>query len=120
MYRQCASELHKHGRKLTAASTLVAEIRYNKPLSQLSLLDRDESCKTVKDYHTLIKILPEMDHFNAGLQMLGVLDMLRKYPEIMQPLFIQAGPMKKLDKGKGVWCCRLFERCITNSVQWFS
>ena len=88
-------------------ATLVAEIRYNKPLSQLSLLDRDELCKTVKDYHTLIKILPEMDQFYAGLQMLGVLDMLRKYPEIMQPLFIQAGPMKKLDKGKGVWCCRL-------------
>ena len=43
-----------------------------------------------------------MDQFCAGLQMLGVLDMLRKYPEIMQPLFIQAGPRKKLDKGKGV------------------
>ena len=50
---------------------------------------------------------PEMDQFCLGLQMLGVLDMLRKYPEIMQPLFIQAGPRKKLDKVKGF--CRLFE-----------
>ena len=87
--------------------TLVAETGYSKPLSQLSLLDRDELCKTVKDYHTLVKILPEMDQFCAGLQTLGVLDMLCKYPEIMQHLFIQAGPRKKLDKGKGF--CRLFE-----------
>lgn len=87
--------------------TLVAETGYSKSLSQLSLLDRDELCKTVKDYHTLVKILPEMDQFCAGLQTLGVLDMLCKYPEIMQHLFIQAGSRKKLDKGKGF--CRLFE-----------
>lgn len=31
---------------------LVAETGYGKPLSQLSLLERDELCKTVKDYHT--------------------------------------------------------------------
>ena len=37
--------------------------------------------------------------------MLGVLDMLRKYPEIMQPLFIQAGPRKKLDKVKDFAGC---------------
>lgn len=53
------------------------------PLSQLSSLDRNELCKMVKDYHTLVKILAEMDRFCAGLQTLGVLDMLRKYPEIM-------------------------------------
>ena len=81
--------------------------RVQQALSQLSLLDRDELCKTVKDYHTLVKILPEMDQFCAVLQTLGVLDMLCKYPEIMQPLFIQAGPRKKLDKVKGF--CRLFE-----------
>ena len=47
--------------------TLVAETGYNMPLSQLSSLDRNELCKMVKDYHTLVKILAEMDRFCAGL-----------------------------------------------------
>jgi len=49
--------------------------------------DKPSLCRVLRDYHTLIKVLPEIDQFAKGLDDVGVLKYVRKFPELMRPLF---------------------------------
>ena len=79
-------------------STLVIDTGYRVPLSYLKLEDKDKLCKAVREYHTLIKISPEINQFGEGLESLGVLAMMRKYPEVLLSYFTNTGK-KPINKG---------------------
>lgn len=72
-------------------STLVTDTGYRVPLTHLKLEDKEKLCKAVREYHTLIKVLPEINQFGEGLESLGVLEMMRKYPELLQSYFTNTG-----------------------------
>ncbi len=70
---------------------LLLETGYRKPLSSLSCEDKPCIKKALRDYHTLVKIKPELDQFSDGLETLNVLPTMKKYPSIMSSLFVDRG-----------------------------
>ena len=59
---------------------------YRKPVSQLTLCDRNEIENTQMP---LIQItIPEISPFSEGLESLGVLKYVKQYPDIMRELFV--------------------------------
>ena len=79
-------------------SALVTDTGYRVALTQLKVTDKENLCKAVREYHTLIKVLLEINQFGEGLESLGVLTMMRKYPNLLQPYFINTGK-KPVNKG---------------------
>ena len=49
--------------------------------------DKITLIQTVTLHHVLLRSKAEMDQFCEGLQALGVLNAVRKYPDLMRPFF---------------------------------
>jgi len=84
-------------------SYLVTDTGYRVPLTHLKVTDKPNLCKAVREYHTIIKILPEMNQFGEGLEVLGVLSMIRKYPELLSIYFTYK---VKEPINKGAYSCK--------------
>ena len=69
-------------------SDKLLETGYRKPLTSLTLNDREEIVGVLKLYHTLIKVKAEIDQFVEGLQCLGIHGYMKLYPELMEPVFV--------------------------------
>ena len=54
--------------------------------------------KTLCDYYTLVKILPETNQFGEGLDTVRVLSMIRKHPGLMKQIFTDC-EYKPINKG---------------------
>ena len=78
--------------------TLLLETGFRKALCQLTIADKSIVKATLRDYHSLIKIKPELDQFSEGLKTLGVFDLIQKYLLLMAPLFIYQ--QSSLNKGR--------------------
>ena len=77
---------------------LLLETGYRNPLRTLICDDKAAIKTAISDYHTLVKIKPEIDQFANGLKVLNVLECM-KYPSMMAPLFVDEGDAY-LNKGK--------------------
>lgn len=78
---------------------LLLETGYRKPLCKRTCDDKVALKTAIRDYHTLVKIKPEIDQFADGLKVLNVLEHMKKYPSVMAPLFVDEGDAY-LNKGK--------------------
>lgn len=78
-------------------ASLLLDTGFRKPLACLTCSDKALLKDTLRDYHTLVKIKPELDQFADGLETLGVLQALKKYPSLMAPLF--AHEKREINKG---------------------
>ena len=67
---------------------LLMETGYRKPLALLTCDDMPGIKKAIRDYHTLVKIKPELDQFSDELKTLNVLQTMKMYPSLMSPLFV--------------------------------
>ena len=76
--------------------TLIIETGYRKPLCRLTMEDVPGLKQTLRD-HVLVKVKAELDQFCEGLNTLGVLEKMKRYPSLMAPLFTDSGK-KELDK----------------------
>ena len=72
-------------------STLVTDTGYQVALTRLKVTDKESRCKLLREYYTLIKVLPEINQFGEGLETLGVLTMMRKYPDLFLPYLTNTG-----------------------------
>ena len=88
-------------------SNLILETGMRKPLSSLTLVDKDELCKTLCHYYIFLRGQCELDQFVEGLTTYGVLDMMRKCPRLMEPLFV-ASQESQLSKGILVYILHSF------------
>ena len=80
---------------------LLLETGYRKPLCTLTCDDKAAIKTAIRDYHTLVKIKPEIDQFADGLKVLNVLEHMKKYPSMMAPLFVDEGDAYlSVNKGK--------------------
>ena len=79
-------------------SSLVLETGYRVALPCLKLAARPTLWWVLRDYHTLIKVLTEIDQFAKGLDEVGVLKYMCNFPELMRPLFV-TDVKKRIDKG---------------------
>ena len=62
-------------------------IGYRKPLTSITLSDKSEIVDILK-CHCQKTTIPDMDQFAEGLESLGILSYIRKYPDLMRPLFV--------------------------------
>ena len=69
-------------------AAIVCDTGFCKPLQSLTLDDRSNLCDVLRNYYTLIKVLPEINQFCDGLDAIGVLSIIKKYPEIMKHFFV--------------------------------
>ena len=64
--------------------SLIVETGYRKPLCMITVEDIPGLKQTLRD-HVLVKVKAELDQFCEGLNTLGVLEKMKKYPVIMAP-----------------------------------
>ena len=77
--------------------SLLLETGFRKALPLLVCEDKQSIKSALRDHHSLVKIKPELDQFTDGLATLGLLKHIRKYPKLMEPLFVYE--KKVLNKG---------------------
>ena len=77
------------------------------PLSLLNCDNKPCIKKAIRDYHTLVKIKPELDQFLDGLKTLNVLQTMKMYPSLMSPLFVDQGS-DCLNKGIVIQLTRMY------------
>lgn len=65
----------------------------------VKLENRDEIVQVMANYHTLLKVKAQIDQFLDGLRCLLIDEEIQRYPQLMQPLFVQKAG-KKLTAGK--------------------
>ena len=80
-------------------SDLIIEAGYTKGLSLLKMSDKVQLMRTLMLYYTVLRSRSVLDQLAEGLSVLGVLDAVRCYPKLMEPLFI-GGKQKPLTAGK--------------------
>ncbi len=67
---------------------MLQDTGYKKPIERLTLADKISVKAVLIDYHCMIKVKACMDQFAEGLQELQTLEIMKKYPELMKPLFV--------------------------------
>ena len=74
----------------------------------LTVDDKPAILNTLKNHHGIVEVKAEVDQFCEGLVTLGVLDCIKRFPDVMQPLFMDINPIQ-ITKGKCVqWDCFLY------------
>ena len=76
----------------------IIECGFTKPLPRLTTVDKIDLIQTVTLHYVLLRTKAEMDQFAEGLRALGVLDVIRKYPELLRLFFTNKG-MQTLTAG---------------------
>ena len=67
---------------------IVMEAGYKKPLSKLSLEDKEDLVSVITTYHLFIKVKAHMDSFKEGLECFSVLKYISQYEYLLRPLFV--------------------------------
>ena len=66
----------------------LSETGFRKPLSRLTISDRQAIIELLLDYYMMVKVKAEMDQFKDGLQVLGFLKSLQENPDLFRQYFI--------------------------------
>lgn len=82
---------------------------YRKPIKSLTLGDVSKIIDIIKS-HCIKVSIPEINQFAEGLASLGVLDAIKKYPDIMKDFFVDNH--KRLTAGK----CEIMFIVVTNCI----
>ena len=67
---------------------LIMDAGYTKPVTALTISERDDLTSTLKLHYTLLKSLGETDQLKEGMSINRVVEALAKYPDVMKPLFV--------------------------------
>lgn len=76
---------------------------YRKPIKSLTLGDVSEIIDIIKS-HCIKVSIPEINQFAEGLASLGVLDAIKKYPDIMKDFFVDNHRRLTAGKSEIVYC----------------
>ena len=78
---------------------LIIEAGYTKALPLLNMSDEVQLMRTLMLYYTVLRSRSVLDQLAEGLSVLGVLQAIKQYPKMMEPLFV-GGKQKTLTAGK--------------------
>ena len=79
------------------AASFLMETGFKKPLSKLVMNEKSCLRSTLIDFHCILKSKAAIDQLAEGLENLNILYVMRQYPELMRPLFMN--PAKPLTAG---------------------
>ena len=68
--------------------TCLAEAGYFRALSMVSVDDKKDIIAAVTTFYIFIKVKAAMDQFQQGLEAAGVLSYMRKYTDLIRPMFV--------------------------------
>lgn len=71
-----------------AATDLVLETGFSKPLKDMTLANRKELISVLTLYHLMIKVKSSVDQFIDGLDDVQLLSAMRKYPDTWEVFFV--------------------------------
>ena len=83
---------------------ILTEAGFSKPIIKLSLADKSELIQIVALHHTILKCKAELDDLLDGLRSLGIDEMLKTHPNLLQPYFTATG-IQALTAGKELRAC---------------
>ncbi|XP_019857667.1 PREDICTED: G2/M phase-specific E3 ubiquitin-protein ligase-like [Amphimedon queenslandica] len=78
------------------------ETGYKKPISSLTLHNKEELTNVISTYHTLIKVKAQIDQFVKGLESLNIHSYMVKFPAIMKTLFVKENEKLTAEYVKGL------------------
>ena len=61
---------------------------FTKAIPSIQLSDKTDVVSTLVTYHLFIKVKAAMDQFKEGLESAGVLSYMKKYFDLITPLFV--------------------------------
>ena len=64
------------------------ETDYSKPITAITLADRNVISDVLKRYHYMIKVKADIDQFVDGLKLLKINKYISRHPEIMKVFFV--------------------------------
>ena len=67
---------------------IIIEAGYTKPLTLVTLAEKDSLIKTIKIHFTILKCKAELDQLKSGLSIMGVGEALCSHSDLLSPLFI--------------------------------
>ena len=73
------------------AAELLLSTGFRKLICSLAMEDKECLRSVLLDYHCLLKVKAEMDQFAEGLKSLGVLNMMKRHPDLISSLFVDGG-----------------------------
>ena len=76
---------------VTEESGIMIDAGFCKPLTSITIEDKEEIIHTIALHHTILKSKAELDDLKRGLGALGVLDMLENYPDLLKSFFTTSG-----------------------------
>ncbi len=79
---------------------------YSRPLTFVSITDKDRLLSVVTKHYTLLRNKAELDQLREGLSALGIGKMMAEHPDMMEPFFVY-GLRKELSAGMFRVCGKL-------------
>ena len=92
------------------AATMLADIGYRKPVTKLTVTDTEALKSALVDHHCMLKVKAYIDQFIEGLEVLGIMTVVRKYPGLMKELFV-------FDKQKSIMTPGMCEVVYIHAIQ---
>lgn len=75
---------------LASQSDLICDSGYQKPTATSTLANKHEIVTTIFLHQTVYSCLAELDQLKSGLNVLGVVDEISKFPEMLVDFFTSA------------------------------
>ena len=72
---------------LNSNASVLLDNGYNKPICNITLCDKQRIIQTVALNQVIISSLAELSQLRSGLSVLGVGDLMKKYPTVLAPFF---------------------------------
>ena len=69
---------------------LLLQTGYRKPITLITMQDRDGLVSAMIDFHLMAKVKCIMDHFVEGLKTGGLLDSIIQQPNLWEPFFVHS------------------------------
>ena len=82
---------------------LSLEAGYTKPMTSITMAGKTELMNILMFHYTLYRTKAVLDQLKTGLAVLGVLDAMSKYSNILEPFFV-CGKAAPLTAGKSAYC----------------
>lgn len=71
---------------------------YKKAVCTVCMKDKGNILAALLDFHCLLKVKGEMDQFIEGMSSVGVLECIKKHPDVMKQFFVDT-PQGKVNAG---------------------
>ena len=63
------------------------KIGYDKPLTAVKMLHKDDICSSIFLKCTITMCFAELEQLKEGLKFMGFLSMIQEYPDLIKPFF---------------------------------